>query len=82
MPSLYFTNLLIVDVGHCEEMFNVFKYRFGEKFVRTFDMVDKTITYFKFKKDEDEALVLEKLFPEEREIVNMLIERVEEKKKA
>ena len=78
----YFINLLRRDVRHCEEMFNVFKYRFGEKFVHTFDMVNKTITYFKYRKDEDkdEALVLEKLFPEEREIVNMLIGRVEKKK--
>jgi len=75
----YFLILLKIDVEHCEDRFNPFKYRFGKKFTGTFSVLDKTIAYFKYKKDKDkdEELVLEKLFPEEREIVNQLIERVE-----
>ena len=40
-------------------------------------MLDKTIEYLKSKDNE----CLEKLFPEEREVVEELIKRIEEKKR-
>jgi tetratricopeptide (TPR) repeat protein len=71
----YFIDIVRIDINHAEEIFDLFKEESDEDFRGTFSTLDKTIAYLKSKDSE----MLEKMFPEEREVVEKLIERVVEK---
>ncbi len=71
----YLVDLLKIDLDHGAEIFNLFKDELGEEFTGTFGTLDKTIEYLKSKDNE----LLEKLFPEEREVVEELVKQIEEK---
>ena len=68
-------DLLKIDLDHGDEILNIFKDELGEEFTGTFSTLDKTIEYLKSKDVE----LLEKLFPEEREVVEKLVKQIEEK---
>lgn len=69
----YFIELLKIDINHSEDIFEVFKNEIGEDFQKTFKILENVIIYLKSKDQK----ILEKLFPEEREVVEELIEDIE-----
>jgi len=69
----YLTALLKTNRPQANEIFKLFKSELGEDFEGTFRTLNKTIRYLETRDEEE----LEKLFPEEREVVEELVKRIE-----
>ena len=69
----YLTSLLKTNQPQANDIFTLFKTELGRDFEGTFRTLDKTIHYLKTKDEEE----LEKLFAEEREVVEELVKRIE-----
>ena len=69
----YLIDLFKTDRSQANDIFTLFKTELGKDFEGTFKTLDKTIHYLETGNEEE----LEKLFPEEREVVEELVRKIE-----
>lgn len=68
----FLIDIFIIDLNHGIEIFNIFKHELGNDFRGAFSTLDKTIEFLTTNNEE----LLERLFPEEREVVEELVNRI------